>query len=328
MRSNRWVLAALAPLAFGSVLTITGCGSTTPAPTTTSSTPPPQGNEDSEAHQHRNRHAGGMIGLIAMSIKELDLTPEQKAKVEAIRADLHAKMEPAHAAGKELAGVLAEGVAAGAVDRAKADAAIDKLVSAVEAIHAASQDALNQLHAALTPPQRAAFVDKLQARSEKWTQAHGGDEHGGGPGGPGGSGGPGGGPDHHGPPRGAAMGFGRDLGLTDDQKEKIKSNLHEMMSQGGGGGTHGPGMSPGGGPGGPPDHHDMHEHMQAFATAFKSDTFDAKSLDSGSRRAGTHMARFGATHMARWCEAAAPVLTPEQRTKLAQSIRDHAGKKD
>ena len=41
-----------------------------------------------------------------MSLKELDLSAEQKATVEKIHADLHAKMEPPHAAGKELGATL------------------------------------------------------------------------------------------------------------------------------------------------------------------------------------------------------------------------------
>lgn len=311
-------ISILAPFALGAVVALSACGGTTPPPQ-----PPvaqPETGHGPHAEHRARVHHGGVAMLIALSIRELDLTADQKAKVEQIRTDLHAKLEPAHAAGKELSGVLADGVAAGAVDRAKADAAIEKLVGAVEQIQAATQDALNQLHAALTPAQRAQLVDKVQARAAKWHEEHGDDGHAGA---------------HHGPPR--QGGFGHDLGLTDDQKEKIRANLKAMMPQGGpgggsgGGDGHGAGGSGGGGgpgaggghgPGGH-DHHEMEEHMQAFATAFKSDTFDAKTLGPGGGRAAGHMARFGATHMARWCEAAAPVLTPEQRTKLSASIRDH-----
>jgi hypothetical protein len=63
--------------------------------------------------------------------------------------------------------------------------------------------------------------------------------------------------------------------------------------------------------------------MQAFAAAFKADTFDAHTLATENAANG-HMARWGATRRARWLEAAAPVLTPDQRAKLSQSMRDRA----
>lgn len=293
MKSRSWMRASFAPVVMGTIVTLAGCGS---APAPKPMTPPSaqEPGEHPEAHHHRARHHGGVIVLIAMSLKELELSPEQKATAEKIRAEVDAKMSAPHAAGKELGATLTEGVMAGAVDRAKADAAIDKLVAAVETLHAQTLDAINQLHATLTPAQRASLVDKLHARAAKWHESHGDDEHGehG---------------DHKQTPSHVA-GFGRDLGLTDDQKEKIRSNLHDTMKDG------------------PPhDHRDMQEHLDSFSAAFKTDTFDAKTFDAAGRRAATHMARWGATRMARFCEAAAPVLTPEQRTKLATSLRGAGG---
>ena len=61
----------------------------------------------------------------------------------------------------------------------------------------------------------------------------------------------------------------------------------------------------------------------AIATAFKADTFDAKKV-AGGKAADGHIAKWGATRRARFLEAAAPLLTPDQRTKLAQTIRDRA----
>ena len=74
-------------------------------------------------------------------------------------------------------------------------------------------------------------------------------------------------------------------------------------------------------------HKEVQDHLTAFAAAFKADTFDAKKL-AGGKAANGHMAKWGATRMARFIEAAAPVLTPEQRTKLAEKIRAHAEKSD
>ena len=252
----------------------------------------PQGAEMAEGEEHREHHHAGVPGLILMSLKELDLSADQQAAVEKIRADLVAKLEPAKAAGNDLANTLADGVAAGKLDRAKDDAAIGKLVTQAQGTHDASLTALNQLHAALTAPQRAKLVDEVQAHWEKWKEAHGRDEAD---------------DKQHRP--GYLLGLVREMGLTQDQADKIKTAFHDKMKAG------------------PQDpaHKEVQDHLQAFATAFKADTFDAKKL-SGAKAANGQMARWGATRRARFLEAATPVLTPDQRTKLAQTIRDHAGR--
>ena len=275
-----------------------GCGggaAATPAPATAADVAQQdQGTDATEAEHHRHRHHGGVAMLIAMSLKDLDLSADQKATVEKIRTDLIAKMEPGRTAGKNLANVLADGVAAGAVDRAKADAAIAQLATAVAGLHDATSDALNQLHNTLTPAQRTALFDKLQAHWEKWKNAQGSDEQ----------------ADeakaHHGD---RLAGLTKELGLSQEEDDKITANFKSEMKatpQ-----TH--------------DHKEVEGHMQAFATSFKADTFDAKTIGT-ENGANTHMATWGATRMARFFEAVAPVLTPDQRTKLAQDIRDHASR--
>src|SRR5450631_679530 len=103
MRLNRWMISALAPIVLGGSVAfagvLTGCGGstpTTPGPTT-AGTGTTTAAEDPEAAHHRMNHHGGVLMLIAMSIKDVDLTAEQKGKVEQIRTDLKSKMEPAHA---------------------------------------------------------------------------------------------------------------------------------------------------------------------------------------------------------------------------------------
>jgi Spy/CpxP family protein refolding chaperone len=251
----------------------------------------PQGAEQAEGDDHRDQHYGGVPMLIALSVKDLDLSADQRTAVDKIRADLFAKMEPARAAGKDLSSLLADGVAAGSVDRAKADAAINKLVTQVQGLHEASLGALNQLHAALNAQQRTALIDDVQSHWEKWKEAHGRDE----------------GDDHQHHP-GFLLALVRQLGLSKDQAEKIKANFHERMTAA------------------PQDHghKEVQDHLKAFATAFKAETFNAKTLAS-AKAANGHMAKWGATRRARFLEAAAPVLTPEQRTKLADAIRSRAG---
>ncbi len=264
------------------------------APPEAAPPPNPQGAEMAEGQAHREQHHGGLQALIVMTLKDLDLTADQQAAVEKIRTDLLASMEPARAAEKDFANTLADGVAAGKVDRAKVDAAIGKLVTQVQGAHDASLTALNQLHAALTPPQRAKLVDELHEHWEKWKEAQGKDEADD--------------KQHH---AGHLLALVRDLGLSQDQADKIKAGFHDKMKAA------------------PQDHahKEVQDHLTAFGTAFKADTFDAKKV-AGGKAADGHIAKWGATRRARFLEVAAPVLTPDQRTKLAQQIRDHAAKAD
>jgi Spy/CpxP family protein refolding chaperone len=246
-----------------------------------------------EGDEHREQHYGGVLMLIALSIKDLDLSADQRTAVDKIRADLLTRMEPARAAGKDFANLLADGVAAGNVDRAKAEPAINKLVTQVQGTHDASVSALNALHATLNAQQRATLVDALQSHWEKWKEAHGRDEQ-----------------DEHQYRSGFLLALVQRVGLTQQQADKIKANFREKM-KGSGPQEH--------------QHKEMEDHLRAFASAFKADSFDAKKL-TNAKMANGHLARWGATRRERFLEAAAPVLTPEQRTKLAQIIRDRASR--
>jgi Spy/CpxP family protein refolding chaperone len=270
-------------------------GPAMPIATESATAPPPPaippGPELAEGQEHREHH-GGLLPLILLSLKDVDLTADQQASVQPIREDLLAKMEPARAAEKDFANTLADGVAAGAVDRSKADASIGKLVTEVQGLQDASLAAIAKLHDVLNPFQRAKLADELQAHWEKWKEAQGRDEQ-----------------DDHQHRAGPLGALVAQLGLTQDEAKKIKANFHDRMKAN------------------PQEHahKEVQDHLQAFTAAFKSDTFDPKKL-TGAKAANGHMARWGATRRARFYEAAAPVLTPDQRTKLAQMIRDHSGR--
>jgi Spy/CpxP family protein refolding chaperone len=292
-----WMRTGLAAVVFACALAASGCGggSTPAAASAADATGQVAAGGDDEAHHHRHHHHGGMAMLIGLSLKDLtDLTADQKTAIEKIKTDLHAKMEPVHQANVSLENMLADGVAAGAVDRGKADAAVAQIATAIGTLHDATADSINQLHAVLTPPQRAALIDKIQAHWQKWKDAHGRDEEGTDPK----------------PKEGGPLAhIQKDLSLSDDQVAKIKASFADGVKAAGQ--TH--------------DHKEVEGHMQAFGTAFKADTFDAKSLTT-ENDANKHIAAWGATRMARFFEAAAPVLTPDQRTQLAAKIRDRASK--
>ena len=99
---------------------------------------------------HRHHH-GGLTTFISMAIDTLGLDEAKKASIEKIQSDLRAKMAPARDAEHDLLAAIADGVAAGKIDTAKVDAAVEKVATASAGIHAATADALTQLHDALAP---------------------------------------------------------------------------------------------------------------------------------------------------------------------------------
>ncbi|MGD0526814.1 MAG: periplasmic heavy metal sensor [Polyangiaceae bacterium] len=243
-------------------------------------------NEDVRSF-HRHHHHGGVTMFISMAIDTLGLDPAKKTAVEKIQSDLHAKMAPARDAEKDLISTLADGIAAGKIDPAKVDAAIAKVGTASAAIHGATMDAITQLHDALSPAERQALVDKVQAHAEVWRKVNVDEK---------------------------AASKEKDshlaklttlLSLTPDQVDKITTALAADV---------------------PPkpdnDPKPVDAYITAFATAFTADKFDPKSLAAPHTAAAGHMARHGNARLARFYEAVTPVLTPDQRTKLAAHLRD------
>jgi Spy/CpxP family protein refolding chaperone len=284
-------MGIVATVMFGASAMV-GCGgsaATSPPPATaTSATTDNDEATPGLIEHHRYHHHGGVTLFIAMSLDTLGVSPEQRAAVEKIRTDLHARMEPARAAEQNLAATLADQLAAGNIDPAKVDAAVARVTATAAAVHDASTDALNDLHAALTPSERAALVDKVESHWAVWQKANAEET------------------------RPATKDGGyiailtTDLGLTPDQADKIRAGLGE--------GTKAvPRFDP----------QEIATHLRAFGDAFRSEKFDAKLLTTASG-ANAHMAGWGAAHMARFVETAAPVLTPEQRVKLAARLREHA----
>ena len=69
------------------------------------------------------------------------------------------------------------------------------------------------------------------------------------------------------------------------------------------------------------------KHLKAFGDAFASDTFDAKTLTTADS-ANSSVTSWGAMRMVRMYQAMTPVLTPDQRTKLAALLREIASKQE
>jgi Spy/CpxP family protein refolding chaperone len=271
-----------------------GCGSSAASNHPVSNATPAATPEDEEvsaglSEHHRHHHHGGVTLLIALSIDTLGISPEQRAAVEKIKDDLHARMEPARATEQLLHSLLADGIAAGAVDHAKVDAALAQVIAAAGAVHDATTDALNQLHAALTPLQRATLGDKVEAHWEVWQRANAEEQK-----------------DSTGQPRkdGQLARLAGEIGLTQNQLDRIHASLAGVIA---------PRF----------DSQEISAHVRAFGDAFRADTFDAKTLTTGTG-ADAHLAGLGAARMVRFYEAVDPVLTADQRSTLAGILREHA----
>jgi Spy/CpxP family protein refolding chaperone len=242
--------------------------------------------DELKAH-HRHRH-GSFAMFALMSIETLGVSPEQQAQVEQIKSDLRAQLRPAHQAHAALLTTLADGIAAGNVDAQKVDAAAAQVAAAAAQVHVAAADALNRLHAVLTPPQRAALADKVEAHFRVWKGAN----------------------SEEGPAESGHMAhLATELGLSPDQTAKAQATFASSMATGPAGASFDPKAA--------------EAHVQAFGQAFAGDPFDAKTLGTADR-ANVTVATWGATRLARFYEAVSPVLTPDQRAKLAAMLREHA----
>jgi len=241
------------------------------------------------AEHHRHHHHGGFAMFIAMSLDTLNATPEQAAAIAKIQTDMRAAMAPAHDAEKAVLLALADGIAANKIDQSKVAAAITELSTAAASVHGAVADSLGALHATLTPPQRAALADKVEGHFEVWHDTNGPDES------------------AARDARGGHLGkLARELALSPEQVETIRASFTSSRSR--------------------VPHFDRAEadaHVKAFAEAFESDAFDPKALSAGGS-VNAHMAIWGITRTVHFYEAVLPVLTPEQRAKLADNIRRHA----
>jgi Spy/CpxP family protein refolding chaperone len=265
----------------------------TPA-TTPSAAPPatPETGEDvamSEVKEHhRHHHQGGITQFIAMSLDTLGSDEATHEQVEKIQSDLHACMAGARHAEKALLLAISDGIAAGTVDSAAVDPLLAQLETAANGAHFCSVSSLDALHAVLTPEERTALVDKVQAHWEVWRQVN-----------------------HEAVPGGTEKGgrlaeLASELSLSADQVQKMASALQAAHAAR----PH------------PFDPARAEAHLKAFTTAFASDVFDAKSI---AENANGHIATHGAKRMVLFYETVTPLLTPEQRSTLAQHLKEHAG---
>jgi Spy/CpxP family protein refolding chaperone len=243
-----------------------------------------------ELQAHHRHHHQGFVGFVIMAVETLGIAPDQQTAVDGIRKDFHTKMKPLREANTAVLDLLADGIAAGTIDKAKVDAAVARAGTAAAAVHAATPDVLNHLHAVLRPEQRAALVDKVDAQWMVWREANSAEQMGDG----------GSGPDRH------IAHVAKDIGLTSDQVDKLRANLDATKDVKK-----------------PFDPVAVDAYLKALDEAFVAEAFDAKKLPAAASE-DSRVVSWGAERMARFHEALAPVLTPDQRTQVADKLRQRA----
>jgi hypothetical protein len=284
-RKAGWLVAALVLWEVGSA----GCGGATanrPPPVSTAQAADVDEETVGLMEQHRYHHHGGVTLLIALSLDTLGVSSDHRDPVNRIRGELHAGMEPARAAEQHLVTVLADGLASATLDAVSIDTAVAQVADAAAKVHDACIEPLNELHAVLTPVERASLVDKVEAHWAIWRKSNG--EEG----------------DTSNPEPARLEALTTHLGLAKEQVDKIRARLGEAHTL-------------------PFDAQDITAHLRAFGDAFRSEKFDAKTLTTAGV-ANSQLAGWGAARMARFVKAASPVLTADQRSHFAISLRAHA----
>jgi hypothetical protein len=223
-------------------------------------------------------HVAGPGAFFLNHVDSLDLRADQKQTVAALRASLHEQAAPVRAARAAMGAEVARQVRAGALDEARLQPLHDQITAAVAATKPGLQAAVQQIHDTLDAGQRSALVASMRAKGEHFKGHHAMKEH--------------------------MQRIAAELGLSDDQVATIRASVKASFAE------RGEAMHA--------DHAQMKAHMETLATAFQSDTFDAKALGVGDHLGGA-MGRFAGMRKA-FLQAAVPVLSPAQREKLAAKI--------
>lgn len=231
----------------------------------------------------------GLVKLAGEALGEVDLRPEQRAEIEQLAATAEAR----HAIlRKDLRGVMlriADQIEKGAVDKASLRPEIEAAIAKIDRTRPDDQAAIGKLHGILDDAQRAQFVDAFHERGkEKMHERRKGHP---------------------------LLALAHDLGLSAEQRDKIRDAVRDGMEEArehGARGEHGRGF--------------RREKGASMLEAFKQPNFDPKTIGpQGSlveRAKGKEEAAFEVA------EKVLPILTAEQRKILADKIRQRANLED
>ncbi len=238
-----------------------------------------------QAASHEGHHKGHRMGLIGDALKLDSLTPAQRTSIEQLAQTRRTAEIPVRQADAQVLTVLAQQVEQAAINRSALAPTVSARESAAVAARGVDLDTVQKLHDLLTPAQRGQLVDaaeaQFQAHAGGWKKGDGGAGRG-----------------------GHLAEIAKKLGLTDQQKAEIASNLRaERQAEGA-----------------PTPHPDFRGAGKAWLDSFRGDAFNA----SASAPNAAQMIEHRANRMEDLLTAAVPVLTPAQRAELASHLRARA----
>jgi hypothetical protein len=215
----------------------------------------------------------------------LALTDSQKSTLSTLDLKLGASKKAIGQSFQTLHMDLANQVRMGTIDTAKLQPDESVVVSALQTHMTQAADVLDQLHAALEAPQRAAAVAAVRAESSGRTEAQAGASN-----------------------MNDSSRLERltsELGLDAEQQRQVAAWLSASPAPAG--------QSPEG----------HGQRLEAVLTAFGGDSFDAKTTLQSASAPPAAMIRQHIERKTAFLSQLVPILRPDQREKLASEIETH-----
>jgi Spy/CpxP family protein refolding chaperone len=231
--------------------------------------------QQTPAAAQQSPHPGHRMGLIGEALALDSLTPAQRTAIEQLAQTRRTAEAPVRQADAQVLTVLAQQVEQASINRQALAPSVQARESAAVAAKTVDLDTLQKLHDLLTPAQRGQLVDAAEARMGSHT-GHGRGEH--------------------------LAKVAKELGLTDQQKEQIASNLRAERT---GQGDAGP-------------HADHRGAGKAWLESFRGGSFSPNASGASAKFERR------ADRMEDLFVAAVPVLSPAQRAQLAGHLRARA----
>ena len=156
--------ASLLAVSLGSTLAFAAPPS---PPAASASAPPPQ------AHNHNHRHGQNRAtsapgGMLEQALSQVQLKPEQRTRIEQIKASLLPSREATKMARQGLIEALAAEVQLGTVSEASLKAKVDLVADAVANERTQERAAMEKLHTILDKTQRATLASAMEAKLAAW----------------------------------------------------------------------------------------------------------------------------------------------------------------
>lgn len=315
-RASLWILVAAAclPLAAcggcgdkGSGGGSSGVASSSTAALSASGSPAPVASASGSSSASRRNammvRAGGAVGALFRAASQMELSDEQKTKIEKIATDLREadKNDAADGGGprkemKEMHDVILAGVKAGRIDGSKLEPHYASLEKDAKERATRDVDGLGKLHDVLEPEQRKKLSEQVKKQEEERNERAKKQEavmaaHADGGARPS-------------PQRRRYERYGKDLDLDADQKKKLEGiiptedpKLVASMRE------------------------DGKKRVDATVDAFAKDTWDAKGIPGPDIK----QIRKPMDEQVKFFNALLPILKPEQKDKLVAKLEKESG---